>query len=148
MRKIKNAGKQHFLLHQNVFHPIKDIFTQFFHILISICKLRQLGKFYLFCQPFSKQTLVFSCLLSKSFESTVRKGEIACNRQRLLFPQCFLPFWRTFHYFHQIQNSRLLTLSVWKSLIFVIWDKVEWLIKIKQVNIHQLFTTWQQFKFG
>ena len=24
------------------------------------------------------------------------KGEIACNEQFLLFPQCFLPLWRTF----------------------------------------------------
>ena len=39
--------------------------------------------------PFTKQTLVFMCLLYESFENTGGKGEIACNKQFLLFPQCF-----------------------------------------------------------
>ena len=46
--------------------------------------------------PFPKQALVFTCLSYKSFENIVGKGEIAQNEQFLLFPQCFLPFWRTF----------------------------------------------------
>ena len=33
---------------------------------------------------------------------TVGKGEIARNEPFLLFPQCFLPFWRSFLHFHQI----------------------------------------------
>ena len=37
----------------------------------------------------------FTCLQYKSFENTVGKGEIARNEQFLLFPQCFLPVWRT-----------------------------------------------------
>ena len=45
---------------------------------------------------FPKQALVFICLQYKSFENTVRKGEIAHDEQFLLFPQCFLPFWRAF----------------------------------------------------
>ena len=44
------------------------------------------------------------------------KGEIARNKQFLLFPQCFLPVWRIFFLFHQIWNSRLQDLSLWKSL--------------------------------
>ena len=36
------------------------------------------------------------CLLYKSLENTVRKGEIACNEHFLLFPHCFLTFWKTF----------------------------------------------------
>ena len=39
--------------------------------------------------------LVFMCLQSKSFKNTAGKGEIARNEQFLLFPQCFLHFWRT-----------------------------------------------------
>ena len=39
----------------------------------------------------SEQAMVFTCLLYKSFENTVEKGEIARNEQFLLFPQCFLP---------------------------------------------------------
>ena len=40
---------------------------------------------------------------------TVGKGEIACNKQFLLFPQCFLPVWITFFHFCQIRNCRLQT---------------------------------------
>ena len=36
------------------------------------------------------------------FENTVGKGEIARNEQFLLFPQCFLPIWKTFCNFSQI----------------------------------------------
>ena len=53
-------------------------------------------------QRFPKQALVFTCLLYKPFENTVVKGEIARNEQFLLFPHCFLPFWRTFCHIHQI----------------------------------------------
>ena len=34
-------------------------------------------------------------------ENTVGKGEIARYEQFLLFPQCFLPYWRTLQHFHQ-----------------------------------------------
>ena len=48
-----------------------------------------------------------------------------CDEQFLLFPQCFLPFWRTFSYFHLIQKYRLHTLSVWNSLKFVVRERVK-----------------------
>ena len=57
--------------------------------------------------PFPKQALVFTYLPYNSFDNTVGKGEIARNEQFLLFPQCFLPIWRTFCHFHQIWNCRL-----------------------------------------
>ena len=53
-------------------------------------------------KPFPKQALVFTCLQDKSFKNTVGKGEIAHHEQFLLFPRCFLPFWRTFCHFHHI----------------------------------------------
>ena len=65
------------------------------------------------------------CLQYKSFETTAEKGEIARNEQFLLFPQCFLLIWGTFCHCHQIQNCRLQTLSVWKSLKFVVWERVK-----------------------
>ena len=37
----------------------------------------------------------------------------------------FYPFGWTFCYFHQVLNCRLLTLSVWKSLKFVVWERVK-----------------------
>ena len=49
----------------------------------------------------SKQALVFTCLLYKSFENTVRNGEIAHNEQFFLFPQRLLLVWKTFRHFHQ-----------------------------------------------
>ena len=75
--------------------------------------------------PFPKQALVFTCLQYKSFENTVGKGEIARYEQLLLFPQCFLATWRAFCHFYQTWNCCLQTLSVWKSLKFVIWERVK-----------------------
>ena len=34
------------------------------------------------------------------------------------------PFEKLFFHFHHIQNCRLQTLSVWKSLKFVVWERV------------------------
>ena len=67
-----------------------------------------------------------------SFENTVGKGEIARNEQFLLFPRCFLPVLKTFCHFLQIWNCRLQTLSVWKSLKFV--------VRRLSLEIHVLFT--------
>ena len=63
-------------------------------------------------KPFPKQALLFTGVQYKSFENTVGIGEIARNKQFLLYPKSFLPVWRTFSQFHQIQNCRLQTLSI------------------------------------
>ena len=62
------------------------------------------------------------CLQYKSFEITVGKGEIIRNEQILLFPKCFLSVWRSFH---QMWNSRLRTLLLWKGLKFVVSERVK-----------------------
>ena len=80
---------------------------------------------FLLWGSFPNQALVFTCLQDKSFEDTVGKGEIAHIKQFLLFPQCFLPDRRTFFHFHQIQNCCLQTLSDWKSLKSVVWERVK-----------------------
>ena len=49
--------------------------------------------------PFRNKSSFFTCLQCKSFKNTVGKGDIALDKQFLLFPQCFLPFWRTFSIF-------------------------------------------------
>ena len=84
--------------------------SPFFHIC-STCK--STSPFFRWYWPFPKQGLVFTCLPNKSFENIVGKAEIACNKQFLLFLQCFLPIWRTFCHFYQIWNCHLQTLSVW-----------------------------------
>ena len=66
------------------------------------------------------------------------KGEIANNEQFLLFPQCFLPVSRTFCHFHQNWNCRPLTLSIWKSLKFVVWERVKLIIQYSLYQ-HPLF---------
>ena len=85
--------------------------------------------------PFPKQALVYICLLYKSFENTVGKGEIAHNEQFVLFRQCFLSICRTLHHFQQIQNCCLQTLSVWRILKFVVWERVN---RIKTRGIEPL----------
>ena len=76
-------------------------------------------------EPYPKQALVFTCLQYKCFENTVEKGEIGQNQQFPLFKQCFLLILRTFHNFDEIQNYHLQILSGWKSLIFVILERVK-----------------------
>ena len=64
------------------------------------------------------------CLQLKSFENTVGKGEIARY-------ECFLTVMRTSSHFHQNQNCRLQTLSIWKSLKFVVWERIKSLFYMK-----------------
>ena len=67
----------------------------------------------------------FEALQNKSFENTVGKDEI-------------LPVWRTFCHFYQIKNCCLQTLWVWKSLKFVVWEKVKLamvLLRVKKVRL-------------
>ena len=73
--------------------------------------------------PFPKQALVFTCLKYKSLENTVGKGEIARNEQFLLFPQ-FSTCLENIQAFRSKLKCRLQTLSVWKSLKFVVWEWV------------------------
>ena len=78
------------------------------------------------------------------------KGEIARTEQFLLFPQCFLPFWRTFCHFHKTQNCRLQTFSVRKNLKFVVWERVKvdqakiWLSDIESVEPLSSPTLWER----
>ena len=48
----------------------------------------------------------------------VRKGEIACNKQFLLFSQCFLPCRALIFHFKCTLECRLQFLSIWTSLKF------------------------------
>ena len=101
--KGENAGYKHFLLflcYNNVFYPMKGKFNVLTH---------------------SHTVTHFDAHGKQAFWKHCGKGEIACLEQFLLFPQCFLPFWKTFFHFCQIWNCRLQTLSIWKSLKFVVW---------------------------
>ena len=77
---------------------------------------------------------MFLCVCSTSLL------KILWEKEKLpLFPQCFLPVWRTFCHFHQIWNCRLQTLSVWKSLKFVVWERVK---AIYLLEIHVVKDKW------
>ena len=48
----------------------------------------------------------------------VRKGEIACNKQFLLFSQCFLPYMALIFHFQCTLKCLLQFVSLWTSLKF------------------------------
>ena len=60
----------------------------------------------------------------------------------LLFLQCFLPVWRTFCHPHQIWICWLQTLSVWKHLKFIVWERV------KKHAQRTNYTDWNQGKYS
>ena len=63
---------------------------------------------------------------STSLENTVRKGEIARNKQFLLFPQCFLPVCRIFFPFlSNLKVSSAISVSFAQSK-FVVWERVKY----------------------
>ena len=49
-------------------------------------------------------------------ENIVRKAEIACNKQFLLFSQCFLPYIPLIFHFKCTLKCRLQFVSIWTSL--------------------------------
>ena len=51
-------------------------------------------------------------------ENIVRKGEIACNKQFLLFLLCFLPYMALIFHFKYTLKCRLQFVPIWTSLKF------------------------------
>ena len=90
--------------------------------------------FSLLFNPFpNKPWFLRDCCTSLSI--TLGKVEIAHNEQFLLLPQCFL----TFCHFYQINDCILQRLSIWKSLKFVVWERVNSLPNDKLLD-------WSDFK--
>ena len=89
-----------------------------FYYRQDICTFH--GNYHIF-NPFQNKP----CPQFKSFENSVGKGEIARDEQFLLFPQCFLTFLRTLSHVYLMSNCCLQTLLFWKSLKFVIWERVK-----------------------
>ena len=92
-------------------------------MLQELCKAK-IRSLYFVPNLQSKKSIQL-CLQYNSFENTVGKGEIARNEQFPLFPQCFLTIWKTFCQLPQIENRRMQTLSVFKGLKFVVWERVK-----------------------
>ena len=72
-------------------------------------------------------TTTQSCILMHqrymAVEKIVRKGEIACNKQFLLFSQCFLPCLALILNFRCTLKCRLQFVSIWTSLNFCLLVK-------------------------
>ena len=60
----------------------------------------------------------FDALKYIAMENIVRKGEIACNKQYLLFSQCFLPYMTLIFHFKCTLKCRLQFVLIWTSLKF------------------------------
>ena len=82
------------------------------------------------CLP--KEAIAFMCLQYKSFGNNVGKDIF------LLFPQCFVSFWRTSCNFHHIQNCCLQTISFRKSLKFAVWKELTLYKMIKVVDLSRM----------
>ena len=107
--------------HQNMLSNIKCGYTQGFtetNFSVTIFS----GTFGL--NPFLNKPC-FLCVCSKSLLKTLREKEKLLVKSNFSFsPSVFVPILRTTCHFHQIRNCRLQSLSVWKSLKFVPWERV------------------------
>ena len=74
--------------------------------------------------PFPNK-LWFLHVCSTSLLKTLKEKEKLLVTSNFSFSQCLLPFWKTFCHFQQIQYCCLQTLSVWKSLSFVVLERVK-----------------------
>ena len=75
------------------------------------------------CQPFPKQALVFTCLLYRSFENLWEKEKLLASSNFSFFHRVFNPFGELTDMFIKLKIV-VCKLSVWKSLEFVIWERV------------------------
>ena len=64
--------------------------------------------------------MFFTCPEYKSYENTVRKEEIARNKQFHLFPVFFTGF-ENFCHFIKFE----IVVLVWEGLKFVVWERVK-----------------------
>ena len=61
---------------------------------------------------FLTQCRILTHLRYKAVENIVRKGEIACNKQFLLFSRCFLPYMTLIFHFKRNLKCRLHFVSI------------------------------------
>ena len=95
------------------FHFVLFHFVSFCFVLFCCVSFR--FRFLLYRDP-----LVCTCLQYKSFENA--KKEKLLVMSNFFFSDSVFYLLENFLLFSSIQNSRLHTLSVWKSLKFVIWE--------------------------
>ena len=114
-----------FSFSHNVFYPIIPLFEPHLKCFLQMLVFWTSKKFcpLVGFNPFPDKA-VFKHVCSTILLKTLEKGQIAQNKLFLLFPQCYLPFWRTLHRFHQIYNCRLQTPSVWMHPNLFICERI------------------------
>ena len=68
--------------------------------------------------PITTQYRIWMHLRYIAVENIVRKGEIACNKQFLLFSQCFLPYMVLLFHFKCTLKCHLQFVPIWTCLKF------------------------------
>ena len=126
-RKVASTGDRthNYQVMSRTHSPLSHLdgaFLFFYHIFQTVkainSKLLTLTEHII---PFPNK-LWFLRVCNRSLLKTLGKEEI--NEQFLLFPECFLSILRAFCYFYEIRNCCLQTLSIRKSLEFVVWERV------------------------
>ena len=86
--------------------------------LLRFCRTNRVETqyMYLFINPFSNKPW---------FLRVCRTSLLKTQWENETSNFSFSHFWRTFCHFHQIWNCCLQTLLVWKSLKFVVWERVK-----------------------
>ena len=78
-----------------------------------------------YLNPFPNKPWVFLSVCSTRCLKTLWEKEKLLVLSNFFFSlRVFCPFWRTFCHFNQIWSCRLQTLSVWKSLKCVVWERI------------------------
>ena len=94
----------------------KSILRTCYYLLVEmLCNLN----------PFLNKPWFLHVCSTSLLKTLWKKEKLLVTSNSSFSPQFFLPVWRTLFYFHQILNCRLQTISVWKSLKFVVWESVK-----------------------
>ena len=103
---------------------------------IKIKERNMVYRFYANFVPISTRYRVltherYTCI---AVENIMRKGEIACNKQFLLFSQCFLLYMALNFHFECTLKCRLQFVSIWTSLKFCRLVMGQWHIRGQFLN--------------
>ena len=131
-KKYMGKKRKFFSFSNNDAYPINCINVQ-----VVVCTCSQfwlhLNFVIIFVNPFPNKP----CFLRVCSRSRLKT---LWEKEKL---QCFLPFWRTFCHFYKILNCCLQTLSVWKILKFVVWERVNSVPQKPDVNDPEKESIWK-----
>ena len=119
-------GNQHFLLFPKWFLSFQKknhFLSHIYFFNLDRFTILLFGK-ELTCLTLSQTSPVFYLSAVQVFWKHWEKEKLLVT-SNFSFSQCLLPVWRTLCYFHQIWNCRLQTIPVWKSLKFVVWERIK-----------------------